>query len=139
VSRSASPEETATAKLSPERIDAGRVPQRHAGPAERFEVARKLAERATIECARARSRMSVYEAIQADIREFLASNYELELDSIPPHATLEDAGFDSLGLLGIATLLENKYGLNFDGASMVRVETFTDLIELVKAKVAESA
>lgn len=83
--------------------------------------------------------MSVYDSIRADIREFLASNYDIELDSIPPQATLEDAGFDSLGLLGIATLLENKYGLKFESASMFRVETFTDLIELVKAKAAELA
>jgi acyl carrier protein len=83
--------------------------------------------------------MSHYESIRADIQEFLASNYDLELDSIPPQATLEDAGFDSLGLLGIVALLENKHGLKFDSTSMFRVETFADLIELVKAKAAERA
>jgi hypothetical protein len=41
--------------------------------------------------------------------------------------------------LGIATLLENKYGLKFDTQSMFRVHTFKDLIAVVKAKCTELA
>jgi acyl carrier protein len=81
--------------------------------------------------------MSVYDAVRADIREFLSTNYEIELDALAPDATLEDSGFDSLGLLGIATLLENKYGLKFDTQSMFRVQTFNGLIDVVKAKCME--
>ena len=81
--------------------------------------------------------MSVYLSIRADIAAFLAKNYDIKLDSIAPESTLEDLGFDSLGLLGVATLLDNKYGLKFDTESMVRVRTVTDLIELVKAKSTE--
>ncbi len=83
--------------------------------------------------------MSAYASIQKDIAEYLAANYDIKLDAVAPEATLEELGFDSLGLLGIATLLENKYGLKFDTASMFRVETVTDLIELVKSKSAEIA
>ena len=83
--------------------------------------------------------MSVYDAVRADIQQFLAENYEIELDALSPDATLEDSGFDSLGLLGIATLLENKYGLKFDTHSMFRVQTFKDLIAVVKAKCLELA
>ena len=83
--------------------------------------------------------MSIYDSVRADIREFLAANYEIELDALSPDATLEGSGFDSLGLLGIATLLENKYGLKFDTRSMFRVQTFQDLIEIVKAKCTELA
>lgn len=81
--------------------------------------------------------MSVYDSVRADIRAFLATNYEIELDGLAPDTTLEDSGFDSLGLLGIATLLENKYGLKFDAQSMFRVQTFKDLIAIVKAKCTE--
>ncbi|MES1188675.1 MAG: acyl carrier protein [Myxococcales bacterium] len=83
--------------------------------------------------------MSVYESVRVDIRQFLATNYEIELDALAPDATLEGSGFDSLGLLGIATLLENKYGLKFDTQSMFRVHTFQDLIAVVKAKCTELA
>jgi acyl carrier protein len=83
--------------------------------------------------------MNVYDAVRLDIREFLAANYEIELDALSPDATLEGSGFDSLGLLGIATLLENKYGLRFDTQSMFRVQTFEDLIAVVKAKCLELA
>jgi acyl carrier protein len=81
--------------------------------------------------------MSVYDSVRSDIEEFLASNYEIELETLSPDATLENSGFDSLGILGIATLLENKYGLKFDTHSMFRVQTFNDLIEIVKAKCGE--
>jgi acyl carrier protein len=81
--------------------------------------------------------MSVYDSVRSDIQEFLASNYEIELEALSPDATLENSGFDSLGILGIATLLENKYGLKFDTHSMFRVQTFNDLIEIVKAKCGE--
>jgi len=81
--------------------------------------------------------MSVYDSVRSDIEEFLASNYEIELEALSPDATLENSGFDSLGILGIATLLENKYGLKFDTHSMFKVQTFNDLIEIVKAKCGE--
>jgi len=83
--------------------------------------------------------MSLYDSVRADIREFLADNYEIELDALAADAPLEDSGFDSLGMLGIATLLENKHGLRFDNHSMFRARTFEELIELVKAKCAERA
>lgn len=81
--------------------------------------------------------MSVYDSVRSDIQEFLATNYEIELDALAPDAPIENSGFDSLGLLGIATLLENKYGLKFDTHSMFRLQTFNDLIQIVKAKCGE--
>jgi len=81
--------------------------------------------------------MSAFASIRQDIQDYLAANYDIALDSVAPESTLEDLGFDSLGLLGIATLLENKYGIKFDTASMFRVATLADLMELVKAKSVE--
>ena len=81
--------------------------------------------------------MDVFTSIRKDIAKFLSDNYDLSLDSIAPESTLEDVGFDSLGVLGIATLLENKYGLAFDATGMSRIETFADLMALVVAKTAE--
>jgi len=81
--------------------------------------------------------MSTYDSIREDIADFLSTNYDIALDSIAQDATLEDAGFDSLGVLGIATMLENKYGLVLETAQMIRMQTFGELMGLVKAKAAE--
>jgi acyl carrier protein len=81
--------------------------------------------------------MKRFDAIRQDIAEYLAKNHGIALDSIAPESTLEDIGMDSLGVLGVATLLENKHGLVIESASMARLQTFADLIELVKAKAAE--
>jgi acyl carrier protein len=81
--------------------------------------------------------MSLYDSIRGDIAEFLAKNYALTLDAIAPESTLEDLGFDSLGLLGVATLLENKHRLKLESTSIMGVRTVGDLLALVKSKSAE--
>jgi acyl carrier protein len=78
--------------------------------------------------------MSAFASIKHDIAEYLATNFDVVLESIAPDATLEDVGVDSLGILGIATLLENKYGIKFESAQMVQMRTFGDLMDLVEAK-----
>jgi acyl carrier protein len=78
--------------------------------------------------------MKSYEAIRREVAEFLATNYDIALDSIAPEAALEDLGFDSLGMFSVATLLENRHGLKFDGTRMAGIRTVRDLLELVKAQ-----
>lgn len=83
--------------------------------------------------------MSVFNAVRADIATYLATNYDIALDSIGPESTLEDAGFDSLGVLAVATMLENKYGISLDAGRMTELRTFADLMELVRARSAEAS
>ena len=78
--------------------------------------------------------MKSYESILRDVAEFLATNYDIALDSIAPDAALEDLGFDSLGMFSVATLLENRHGLRFDTSMMAGVRTVGDLLELVKVQ-----
>jgi acyl carrier protein len=89
--------------------------------------------------ARVGCEMSGFASIKHDIAEYLATNFDVVLESIAHDATLEDVGVDSLGILGIATLLENKYGIKFESAQMVQMRTFGDLMDLVKAKSAPPA
>jgi acyl carrier protein len=81
--------------------------------------------------------MTVFDSIRGDIASYLAANYDLALDSIAPNATLNDVGFDSLGVLAIATMLENKYGLTMEDGGMTGVRTFTELMDLIRAKSAQ--
>jgi acyl carrier protein len=83
--------------------------------------------------------MSRYDSIHHDVAEFLATNYDIALDAISPEATLEDLGFDSLGMFSVVTLLENKHGLRFDGSLMTRIRTIGDLLEILRNQSAASA
>ncbi|HSU39783.1 MAG TPA: acyl carrier protein [Polyangiaceae bacterium] len=78
--------------------------------------------------------MKSYQAIRQDVAEFLATNYDIALDSLAPEATLEDLGFDSLGMFSVMTLLENKHGLRFEGAMLAGLRTVGDLLALLRAQ-----
>ena len=83
--------------------------------------------------------MSAYASIRQEIADYLAANFDVALDSVAPDSTLEDVGVDSLGVLGLATLLENKFGLKFENALMIQVRTVADLMDMVRAKSTERA
>jgi acyl carrier protein len=78
--------------------------------------------------------MNSYDAILRDVAEFLAANYDLTLHSLAPEATLEDLGFDSLGMFSVMTLLENKHGLRFEGTMLAGLRTVGDLLALLRAQ-----
>lgn len=78
--------------------------------------------------------MKSYDTIRRDVAEFLAENYDIALDSIAPEASLEDLGFDSLGMFSVMTLLENKHGLKFEGTMLAGIRTLGDLLDLVRAQ-----
>lgn len=78
--------------------------------------------------------MKSYDSIRRDIVAFLATNYDIALDSVDPQAKLEDLGFDSLGMFSVVTLLENKHGLRFDSSLMTKVSTVGDLLDILRAQ-----
>jgi acyl carrier protein len=83
--------------------------------------------------------MSSFTSVRQAIAEYLVENHGVALDSIAPEATLEDVGVDSLGVLGIVTLLENKHGVSLETAELMQMRTFGDLMGLVQAKLAAIA
>jgi acyl carrier protein len=83
--------------------------------------------------------MSSFDAIRQEIADYLATNHGIALDSIAPEATFEGVGVDSLGMLGIATLLENKYGITFEMSEMMQLHDFSELMALVREKSAKIA
>ncbi len=78
--------------------------------------------------------MSSYHSVRRDVAEFLTSNYDIALDEIAPETALEDLGIDSLGMFSVVTLLENKHGFKFDSATMIKLRTVADLLEVVRAQ-----
>lgn len=78
-------------------------------------------------------------SVRQDIAEYLDSHYDIVLDEIPADATMTDIGLDSLGVLAIADLIENKHGISLDDERIASVKTFSDLMELIQIKAAERA
>ena len=83
--------------------------------------------------------MSVENDVERDIVEYLGAHYSIEPDQITDESTLEDLGLDSLGVLAIADIVENKYGISLDDERIAGVRTVSDFKDLVALKIAEVA
>ncbi len=83
--------------------------------------------------------MSIEDDIERDIVKYLGAHYGVEPDEIKDESTLEDLGLDSLGVLAIADIVENKYGISLDDERIARVHTLSDFKDLIAIKRAEVA
>ena len=83
--------------------------------------------------------MSIADEIENDIVEYLGAHYGVEPDEITDESTLEDLGLDSLGVLAIADIVDNKYGVSLDDERIAGVRTLSDFKDLVVLKIAEVA
>lgn len=77
--------------------------------------------------------------VERDIVEYLGAHYSIEPDEITDESTMEDLGVDSLGVLGIADIVETKYGISLDDERIAGVRTVSDFKNLIALKVAERA
>jgi acyl carrier protein len=83
--------------------------------------------------------MSFENDIERDIVEYLGAHYGVEPNEITDKSTLEDLGVDSLGVLGIADIVETNYGVSLDDERIAGVRTLSDFTDLVALKRAEVA
>jgi acyl carrier protein len=83
--------------------------------------------------------MSIENQIEREIVEYLRAHCGVEPDEITEESTLDDLGLDSLGVLAIADIVENKYGVSLDDERIAGVRTFSDLKDLINLKTAEIA
>jgi acyl carrier protein len=83
--------------------------------------------------------MSIEHEIERDIVEYLGAHYGVEPDEISDDSTLGDLGVDSLGVLGIADIVETKYGISLDDERIAGVRTLSDFKDLIALKRAEVA
>lgn len=83
--------------------------------------------------------MSIVNALERDIVEYLGAHYGVEPDEITDESTLEDLGVDSLGVLGIADIVETNYGVSLDDERIAGVRTLSDFKDLIVLKKAEVA
>ena len=77
--------------------------------------------------------------VERDIVEYLGAHYSIEPDEITDESTMDDLGVDSLGVLAIADIVENKYGISLDDERIAGVRTLSDFKDLIVLKIAETA
>ena len=85
------------------------------------------------------SHMSIENDIERDIIEYLGAHYGVEPDEITDESTLADLGVDSLGVLGIADIVETNYGISLDDERIAGVRTLSDFKALIAVKKAQAA
>ena len=83
--------------------------------------------------------MSIENDVERDIVEYLGAHYGVEPDEITDESTLADLGVDSLGVLGIADIVETKYGVSLDDERIAGVRTLSDFTNLIASKRSEVA
>ncbi len=73
-------------------------------------------------------------SIESDIVEYLTAQYGVEPEDVTGQSTLEDLGVDSLGVLALAEIIENKYGVSLNDERIAGVRTLSDFKDLIALK-----
>lgn len=69
-------------------------------------------------------------------RTVLAEEFEIDVDTITPDASLKDTlGLDSLDLVDVVVLVLQNFGITLTGPDFVEVKTFADFYELLEKKI----
>ncbi|WP_018108801.1 acyl carrier protein [Bacteroides propionicifaciens] len=78
------------------------------------------------------------EQIIENIREVLAEEFEVDIDTIQPEAPLQATlELDSLDLVDMVVLIEKNFGFTLTTTDFQEVKTFQDLYSLIIKKVSE--
>ncbi len=59
-----------------------------------------------------------------------------ERENLSPQARFEDLDVDSLDLVELAQIVEDEYGVEIADSDLDKIETVSDVVELINAKVA---
>lgn len=86
---------------------------------------------------------SIKQDVFAEIANFLDDRYDIDVRTLSEQTSLFSGeggiAIDSLDLVAIAQVMEDKYGVNLDDERVTTLETIGDLIAFVEGKVAEAA
>ncbi|MDR0581517.1 MAG: phosphopantetheine-binding protein [Prevotellaceae bacterium] len=70
-----------------------------------------------------------------ELNEALAAEFEIEVSSITAEADIKDTlDLDSLGLVDMVALVENKFGVKIQSADVAAIKTFDDLYNFLLGK-----
>ena len=76
------------------------------------------------------------EEIIAKSKEFLASEFEVDENLITPESPLKETlGLDSLDLVDVVVLIDQKWGVTLRGPDFVGVVSFDDFYTMLEKKI----
>ena len=71
-------------------------------------------------------------------REFLSIEFEIDREKILPESNLrETLALDSLDYIDLVVVIEENFGLKFNGEDFVKVVTFDDFYNLVEERLSQ--
>ncbi|MGP3990785.1 acyl carrier protein [Streptomyces sp. 3N207] len=69
-----------------------------------------------------------------DLEVLLQADLKLPAHQLKPHASLEDAGFDSLAIVELSVLLGERFGIDVTDADIRDAATLDQLDRLIQRK-----
>ena len=76
------------------------------------------------------------QAIEANVREFLIDDLEIDEEKIHPEALLkDDLGIDSLDFVDIVVIIERRFGFKIKPEEMAGVQTLRQFCDYIESKV----
>lgn len=76
------------------------------------------------------------EEIIEKARIILAQEFEIDVETITPDASLKDTlGLDSLDLVDVVVLVQQNFGITLAGPDFMDVKTFSDFYGLLEKKI----
>jgi acyl carrier protein len=86
---------------------------------------------------------NVRQDVCTEIANFFGDRYDLDAGRMSEETSLFDGegglGVDSLDLVSMAQVLQDKYDINLDDERLTSVQTIGDLVAFVEDKMAEAA
>ncbi|HEV7883859.1 MAG TPA: phosphopantetheine-binding protein [Solirubrobacteraceae bacterium] len=74
------------------------------------------------------------QSIEETVTESLI-NFGADADAVTRDATLEDIDIDSLDLVELTQVVEERYDIDLEGSDFKNIKTVGDVVDLVVAKV----
>jgi acyl carrier protein len=74
------------------------------------------------------------QSIEETVTESLV-NFGADADAVTREATLEDIDIDSLDLVELTQVVEERYDIDLEGSDFKNIKTVGDVVDLIVAKV----
>jgi acyl carrier protein len=79
--------------------------------------------------------VAVRDDIYADITSFLQARCDIDPAAVSEATSYTDLDIDSLDLIAMAQLLQNKYHVSLDDESIAETQTIGDILAFVERKI----
>jgi histidinol-phosphate aminotransferase len=73
------------------------------------------------------------------LKTIMIENLQLDADGVYPGAGLEDAGLDSLSIVDLSTLLNERYGIPITDAELFELTTLAEIVSLMEQRTTAAA